>query len=111
MFWLLMPTISMYALRAAFTNFDIKSNYAEFFSSLVFLQFITDLIGMYEFKPSDKLIQMLGTIMCDEETLLQPICKNIVFLCAGFSKELNTVIICMCIQCNHYTCTIVFDLT
>lgn len=101
----------MYALEAAFTNFDIKSNDAEFFSSLVFLQFITDLIGMYEFKPSDELIQMLGTIACDEEALLQPICKNIVFLCAGFSKELNTVIICMCIQCNHYTYTIVYDLT
>lgn len=106
-----MPKISMYTLEVAFTNFDIKSNDAEFFSSLVFLQFITDLIGMYEFKPSDKLIQMLGTIICDNEALLQPVCKNIVFLCAGFSNELNTVIICMCIQCNHYTYTIVFDLT
>ncbi|XP_050493053.1 lipase 3-like [Bombus huntii] len=62
------------------------------------INFITDLIGMYEFKPSDKLIQMLGTIVCDKEALLQPICKNIVFLCAGFSKELNTTLLPVIVQ-------------
>ena len=62
------------------------------------INFITDLIGMYEFKPSDKLIQMLGTMMCDDEALLQPVCKNIVFLCAGFSKELNTTLLPMIVQ-------------
>ncbi|XP_043602568.1 lipase 3-like [Bombus pyrosoma] len=62
------------------------------------INFITDLIGMYEFKPSDELIQMLGTIMCDEEALLQPVCKNIVFLCAGFSNELNTTLLPIIVQ-------------
>lgn len=55
---------------------------------------------MYEFKPSNKLIQMLGKKLCKEGELLQPICQNIVFLFGGIDKELNMVT--MCIQYNHY---------
>lgn len=67
---------------------------------MFFLQYLTKLIGMYEFKPTNKLIQMLGKKLCKEGELLQPICQNIVFLFGGIDKELNMVI--MCIQYNHY---------
>ncbi|CAL7942702.1 unnamed protein product [Xylocopa violacea] len=55
---------------------------------------LTELIGMYEFKPSDKLIQMLAKEVCDDDSLLQPICKNIVFLIAGLGdKDFNTTLL------------------
>lgn len=58
------------------------------------IKFIADLIGMYEFKPSDKLIQTLGKIVCDDHSILQPLCKNIVFLLGGFGdKEMNLTLL------------------
>ncbi|KAK1123312.1 hypothetical protein K0M31_008931 [Melipona bicolor] len=54
------------------------------------INLITDLIGMYEFKASNKLIQMIGKKVCRDASILQPLCKNIIFLFAGFDEELNT---------------------
>ena len=62
------------------------------FTFFIFLQLIADLIGIYEFKPTNKLIQSLGKKVCRDTSILQPLCKNIVFLFAGFDEELNTVI-------------------
>ncbi|XP_076756493.1 lipase 3 [Xylocopa sonorina] len=56
--------------------------------------FLADLIGMYEFKPSNKLIQMLAKELCHDESLLQPMCKNIVFLVAGMGdKDFNSTLL------------------
>ncbi|XP_043796542.1 lipase 3-like [Apis laboriosa] len=59
---------------------------------------LTKLIGLYEFKPSNKLIQMLGKKMCKDGELLQPICQNIVFLFGGIDKELNTTLLSLITQ-------------
>ncbi|KOC67730.1 Lipase 3 [Habropoda laboriosa] len=48
---------------------------------------LVDLIGIYEFKPSGKLIQSLGKKMCHDDAILQPFCKIIIFLFDGFDKE------------------------
>ncbi|KAF3426646.1 hypothetical protein E2986_10919 [Frieseomelitta varia] len=53
------------------------------------INLLADLIGMYEFKASNKLIQMIGKKVCRNPSL-QPLCKNIIFLFAGFDEELNT---------------------
>ncbi|PBC29636.1 Lipase [Apis cerana cerana] len=57
------------------------------------IKYLTKLIGMYEFKPTNKLIQMLGKKLCKEGELLQPICQNIVFLFGGIDKELNMTLL------------------
>ncbi|CAK9817774.1 Lipase 3 [Anthophora plagiata] len=51
------------------------------------LKMLTQLIGMYEFKPSGELIQSVAKKMCNDDSLLQPFCKNIIFLINGFDRE------------------------
>lgn len=86
-----------------------KGKLIKFFYLWFFLQCLTKLIGMYEFKPSNKLIQMLGKKMCKDGALLQPMCQNIVFLFSGIDKELNTVNITY-IQYNRYYIKIILIL-
>lgn len=50
------------------------------------------MLGLYEFLPSSKFIQLLGDLLCDEESNFKGICSNILFLIAGFDKaQLNEV--------------------
>ncbi|XP_017888742.1 lipase 3-like [Ceratina calcarata] len=63
------------------------------------IKFMLDLIGMSEFKPSKKLIQTLGKIVCDDQSFLQPVCKNIVFLIGGFNdKDMNLTLLSTVVQ-------------
>ncbi|OAD58579.1 Lipase 3 [Eufriesea mexicana] len=58
------------------------------------IKVLTSLIGMYEFKPSDKLIQMLTKVMCSDDAITQPVCTNIIFVFGGFGdKELNRTLV------------------
>ncbi|KAG6802763.1 lipase 3 [Apis mellifera caucasica] len=72
-----------FQIIAPFSN-DIKS--------------LTKLIGLYEFKPTNKLIQMLGKKLCKDGQMSQPICQNIVFLFGGVDKELNTTLLSLITQ-------------
>lgn len=50
-----------------------------------------NLIGWYEFQPSSEFLKQLIAAECNNESWLQPVCKNIIFLVAGFgSDQLNT---------------------
>ncbi|XP_076237415.1 lipase 3-like [Calliopsis andreniformis] len=49
---------------------------------------VADLIGLYEFMPSGKFIQQIARLVCDNEAITQPICKNIILLIAGSGNTL-----------------------
>lgn len=50
------------------------------------------MLGANEFLPSTKFIQVLGQILCNDESSLNGICNNILFLIAGYDKaQLNQV--------------------
>nr|XP_034185020.1 lipase 3-like [Osmia lignaria] len=57
------------------------------------LKALGDLIGLYEFMPSQTLLKILATKGCQENAPLMPMCKNIMFLAAGVDKELNTTLV------------------
>ncbi|XP_012135889.2 lipase 3 [Megachile rotundata] len=52
-----------------------------------------ELIGVTEFTPSSKLIQILGQEMCKEDMITQPICRNIIFLAGGIDVGLNMTLV------------------
>lgn len=52
---------------------------------------IMDLFGTYEFEPSESVIQDIAAIVCDQFSLLQGLCSNVIFLICGFSyQQLDT---------------------
>ncbi|CAG5074853.1 Similar to Lip3: Lipase 3 (Drosophila melanogaster) [Cotesia congregata] len=46
-----------------------------------------NLLGMYEFQPTEKFIKNLKVLICDTEAWSQPICENAMFLVAGFGSD------------------------
>lgn len=46
------------------------------------------LIGQYEFKPTSEAMKRFQQLVCAEDAITQPICSNIIFLLAGFNKDL-----------------------
>lgn len=58
------------------------------------LEFILEHLGIYEFAPSNWLMQWLASEICDEAMVTQAICRNIMFLVAGYNKnEMNNTIL------------------
>lgn len=58
------------------------------------LQFILEHLGIYDFMPSNWLIQWLASEVCDDAMATQAICRNIMFLIAGYNKnEMNSTIL------------------
>ncbi|XP_011498525.1 PREDICTED: lipase 3-like [Ceratosolen solmsi marchali] len=54
------------------------------------LKYIAGLIGFYELKPSNKFFQNFKSLLCKETAVVQPMCKNLLFMIAGFdSKQLD----------------------
>lgn len=51
-------------------------------------QMLTHLIGKYEFAPTGEGLKRFTELVCSENSLIQPICTNIIFLFTGFSSEL-----------------------
>ncbi|GLV35384.1 uncharacterized protein CBL_01466 [Carabus blaptoides fortunei] len=55
---------------------------------------ISDMIGAYEFLPSTKFMQLIGQLLCNDNSLVQDMCSNILFLIAGYdSEQLNSTMI------------------
>ncbi|XP_053990411.1 lipase 3-like [Hylaeus volcanicus] len=55
---------------------------------------LTDLIGMYEFKPSSSLVRTLSKIMCKDEMPTQPLCKTAFGIMGGRNdKDFNITLI------------------
>ncbi|KAG8040143.1 hypothetical protein G9C98_000713 [Cotesia typhae] len=53
-----------------------------------------NLLGMYEFQPTEKFMKYLKTMICDPEAWSQPICENAIFLVAGFgSDQMNSTLL------------------
>ncbi|XP_031783474.1 lipase 3-like [Nasonia vitripennis] len=51
------------------------------------LNLITDLIGVYEFKPSDQFYKNFTTTYCEKHAVTQPLCKNVVFMITGYNED------------------------
>ncbi|KAK1117491.1 hypothetical protein K0M31_016524 [Melipona bicolor] len=60
--------------------------------------FITCSIGIYEFKPSDTPIQMITKEICRDESPLQILCENYIFLMGGIDVELNKTLLPLILQ-------------
>lgn len=61
-------------------------------NDLVLLQALAELLGIYEFLPSNELFVLAGKDVCEDKAVTQIICENIMFLVAGYtSDQLNTV--------------------
>ncbi|XP_072756353.1 lipase 3 [Anoplolepis gracilipes] len=50
------------------------------------LDTLLELLGQYEFKPTDKAMQMFGELVCAKDAITEPLCSNILYLIAGFDK-------------------------
>jgi hypothetical protein len=56
------------------------------------LQWLLDLLGIYEFMPSSELLSLVGQFMCNNEAITVDLCANVLFIIAGFnSEQLNKV--------------------
>lgn len=66
---------------------------------------LTELMGTSEFMPSNKLMNMLGPVLCQEKSLFVSMCSNVLFLIAGWDSvyinEVNT--------CTHYYILLTFS--
>lgn len=51
------------------------------------MQLLLKLIGAHEFLPSNEFIKMFNQIICDEDSITEAICSNVMFLVAGFDKK------------------------
>lgn len=51
------------------------------------MQLLLKLIGAHEFLPSNEFITMFNQIICDEDSITEAICSNVMFLVAGFDKK------------------------
>ncbi|XP_076237414.1 lipase 3 [Calliopsis andreniformis] len=60
---------------------------------------IGDLIGLYEFMPSDRFIQQAAKLLCDDTSIMQPICQTgLVILAGPGEKLLNMTLISEIVQ-------------
>ncbi|XP_053594558.1 uncharacterized protein LOC103571606 [Microplitis demolitor] len=48
---------------------------------------IMDVLGMYEFQPTEQFMKKVKAVICDSEAWTQPICENALFLAAGFGSD------------------------
>ncbi|XP_023303354.2 lipase 3 [Lucilia cuprina] len=51
------------------------------------LALLLKLIGAHEFLPSNDFITMFNQIICDDDSITEAICSNVMFLVAGFDKK------------------------
>jgi len=55
------------------------------------VEWILNTLGAYEFLPNNELMDFLGATICHQQSLLQGLCSNVVFILCGFdSAQLNT---------------------
>jgi hypothetical protein len=58
----------------------------------VVLQWLLDLIGLYEFLPRSELLSLIAETLCNDHAITVDLCSNVLFLLAGFdSSQLNKV--------------------
>ena len=50
------------------------------------IQWIADHLGMGEFLPSNWLMDLLAGLACSDNSLLQGVCENVVFLLIGYDQ-------------------------
>ena len=56
------------------------------------LQWLLNLMGIYEFLPSNQLLTLVGQLLCNDQAITVDICANVLFIIAGFdSAQLNKV--------------------
>ncbi|KAL9930923.1 lipase 3-like [Glossina fuscipes fuscipes] len=51
------------------------------------LGILLKLIGAHEFLPSNEFLKMFNQIICDDDSITETICSNVMFLVAGFDKN------------------------
>jgi hypothetical protein len=51
------------------------------------LQWLLDLLGIYEFMPSSELLTLVGQVLCNEQAITVEICAYVLFIIAGFNSE------------------------
>lgn len=54
---------------------------------MVFLQGLMKLLGMHEFLPNTEALKLFEKIVCAEGAVTQPLCRNVLFMIAGFNEE------------------------
>ncbi|KAJ8676399.1 hypothetical protein QAD02_012186 [Eretmocerus hayati] len=65
--------------------------FSPFFQLLARMQnvigFVTKFIGANEFLPTNEFTKEMSGIICSDESLLQPVCSNALFILAGFDRD------------------------
>jgi hypothetical protein len=51
------------------------------------LQWLLDLMGIYEFMPSSELLSLVGQLLCNSQAITVDICADVLFIIAGFDSE------------------------
>lgn len=74
---------------------NLKSPFIQAISPFVDqVEWIMDMLGVYEFMPSTDMMSKGGYYVCRDESLVQEVCANVLFLIGGFnSLQLNRTII------------------
>jgi lysosomal acid lipase/cholesteryl ester hydrolase len=58
------------------------------------LGWLLDLMGIYEFLPSNELLSLVGQALCNQQAITVDICANVLFIIAGFdSAQLNKTLL------------------
>ncbi|XP_034948972.1 uncharacterized protein [Chelonus insularis] len=51
------------------------------------INIMMDMLGMYEFHPTEAFMKQLKRLICHSDAWTQPLCENIIFLMAGFGSD------------------------
>ncbi|CAL8103712.1 unnamed protein product [Orchesella dallaii] len=51
------------------------------------IEWLLKMFGLHEFLPSNEFMQLIGQQLCDENSPIQPICSNFLFILCGFNPD------------------------
>lgn len=70
----------MYFMFCKVSNFNVKK-----YNGIS--KWLMKMTGLYEFLPSNELMQFLGQTLCHQNSSMNIICDNILFLLAGYDAD------------------------
>lgn len=100
MFFVCMATRPEYNSRIRLMNALAPVSYTEHMISPINLiapfanqvEWLLNMFGAYEFLPNNKIMEFLGQTLCHQNSPVQAICSNVIFIMSGYDTEqLNTV--------------------
>jgi lysosomal acid lipase/cholesteryl ester hydrolase len=87
--------ITMHALAPVAFMSNLVSPFVRAMSPFVDqVEWVLDMMGVYEFMPSNDMMEKGGYFICRDESPFQEVCANVLFLIGGFnSEQLNRTMI------------------